>query len=339
MKKIVALVSFTLFMCALSSCGNSIKKEKEAAIAKIEKAMKKNEFKKALEAWELIPAEFADEKEAQYHAIKSTEIKYNFSQSWDREEKQDALRTQVVDLYPFVGADYLLKELLKLECFHDRYSRDPEEFREYVEDYSQHDYDYYIKGDYNDCADGWNLALQSIASMAAQDEDYTTANRCLSEFKPIMAMVSRSHVRTEDNRRYYNFKSKLVASPLKDATVKKVQSIKMIKDIEREFNTASFARGSSQLSDNAKAALNKLVNLLLNNEALSVKFIGHTSADGNDVLNMQLSKDRASAAASYLESKGVNFMRIGYDGKGSTDLKNKFDPTSEENCRIEFLVF
>jgi outer membrane protein OmpA-like peptidoglycan-associated protein len=112
----------------------------------------------------------------------------------------------------------------------------------------------------------------------------------------------------------------------------------MIKDIEREFNAANFARGSSQLSETAKSVLNKLVKLLAKDEALSVKFIGHTSSDGDDAFNQQLSKDRAKAAASYLESKGINYIRIGHEGKGSSELKNKLDPTSEENCRIEIIL-
>jgi outer membrane protein OmpA-like peptidoglycan-associated protein len=174
---------------------------------------------------------------------------------------------------------------------------------------SQGEYDQW-NSYYNDCAEGWNLALQSIALLAAKDEDYATANRCLSEFKPVRKMVSRNPTKTSSyGDRLYNFKSKLVTAPEKDLTIKKVQSIKMIKDIEREFNAANFARGSSQLSETAKSVLNKLVKLLAKDEALSVKFIGHTSSDGDDAFNQQLSKDRAKAAASYLESKGIkNYM-------------------------------
>lgn len=174
-----------------------------------------------------------------------------------------ALRSDIPEMYPYVGAEYLLQELLKLECFH-----------------------------------WWNRVLQNIALLAAEDEDYATANRCLSEFKPIMKMVSRSYYRTDSGGgKLYDFKSELITSPTKEITFNKVQSIKMVKEIEHEFNAANFSRGSSQLS-----------------------------------------KERAKAAANYIEGKGISFIRIGHEGRGFSELKNKYGPTSEENCRIEIIL-
>ena len=273
---------------------------------------------------------------------RESEIRYNFSEGWTRKGKQMALRTEVPEMYPYVGAEYLLQELLKLECFHywTEYgsSYGEIEFREYIEDEFQGNYEIF-RDQFNDCAEGWNRALQNIALLAAEDEDYATANRCLSEFKPIMKMVSRSYCRTiNSGGKLYDFKSELAASPTKEITFNKIQAIKMVKDIEQDFNTANFARGSSQLSDKAKSVLDRLVVLLSKDETLSVKFIGHTSTDGDADFNQQLSKERAKAAAKYIESKGVNFIRIGHEGKGFSELKNKYDPTSEENCRIEIIL-
>lgn len=340
-KATLLLITCALFACTFTSCVKSSEEQKADAIAKIDKALNSKKFEKAMDALGMIPSEFTAEIETYHNKIKTAEIKTNFSEVWTRLLKQEALRSRVPEMYPYVGAEYLLQELLKLECFYyfDKYNIDYGErvFKEYDDDMSQDDYDKW-NSYYNDCAEGWNLALQSIALLAAKDEDYATANRCLSEFKPVRKMVSRNLTKTSYGERLYNFKSKLVTAPEKDLTIKKVQSIKMIKDIEREFNAANFARGSSQLSETAKSVLNKLVKLLAKDEALSVKFIGHTSSDGDDAFNQQLSKDRARAAASYLESKGINYIRIGHEGKGSSELKNKLDPTSEENCRIEIIL-
>ena len=273
---------------------------------------------------------------------KESEIRYNFSEGWTRKGKQMALRSDIPEMYPYVGAEYLLQELLKLECFHywteNGTSHGKIEFREYIEDEFQGNYEIF-KDEYNDCAEGWNRVLQNIALLAAEDEDYETANRCLSEFKPIMKMVSRSYYRTDSGGgKLYDFKSELITSPTKEMTFNKVQSIKMVKEIEHEFNAANFSRGSSQLSDNAKSILDRLVELLLIDETLSVKFIGHTSTDGDAAFNLQLSKERAKAAANYIERKGISFIRIGHEGRGFSELKNKYDPTSEENCRIEIIL-
>ena len=330
-KSSILLVICTLLMCTFTSCETNEQK-KDRAISKIEKALKNYEFEKALSALDRIPAEFEVDKETYYKKIKSTLIKYQFANLWTKGEKEDAFRNQIEEMYPYVGIDYLLSELLKLEQFGSG------NFREIVDDWFQSDYDSYIQK-FNNDAEGWNKALLNIAIIAAKNGDYATANRCISEFKQIAKMVSRTYSRTTKyNDKQYVFKTKLIDSPSKGAAIKRIQSVKMVSDIENEFNAANFARGSSQLSDNAKYVLNKLVKLLAQDSALSVKFIGHTSADGEDTYNLQLSKDRAKAAANYIESKGINYIRIGFEGKGSSELKNKYDPTSEENCRIEIIL-
>lgn len=342
-KSTLTLVLCAFLMLTSTACSKSNEEKKEAAIAKIEKALNDKKFEKATEALNQIPSEFEADIEVYHCKIKAFEIKNNFDNVWTRYGKELAFRNKIAEMYPYVGVEYLLSELLKLECFHcDEDGDDYEshyQFHEYVDNYFQSDYDNYRVQPYNYCAEGWNHALQSIAILAAKNEDYATANRCLSEFRPIMKMVSRKYSRTTKyGDKQYNFTSKLVTSPTKEITIKKVQSVKMVKDIEREFNAANFSRGSSQLSNQAKVVLNKLVVLLSKDEALSVKFIGHTSADGDANYNQQLSKDRAKAAANYIESKGINYIRIGHEGKGSSELKNKYDPTSEENCRIEIVL-
>lgn len=273
---------------------------------------------------------------------KAEEIKEFFEEE-GRSSREYRFYSGIADEYPYVGGEFLLSELLRLKQFeYDQSNHRASEWRitfhEFYERESQSDYDSW-RNDYNYLVDGWNDALKEIAILAAMDEDYAVANRCLSEFKPRVEMVSRKLVsKTEGGVKIYDFTSKLVVSPTKETTIKKVQSIKMVKDIEREFNAAKFARGSSELSAEAKVVLNKLVSLLKKEEALTVKFIGHTSADGDAAYNQQLSKERARAAANYLESKGVNYLRISHVGKGSDELKNKLDPTSEENCRIEIII-
>ena len=249
-KSSILLVICTLLMCTFTSCETNEQK-KDRAISKIEKALKNYEFEKALSALDRIPAEFEVDKETYYKKIKSTLIKYQFANLWTKGEKEDAFRNQIEEMYPYVGIDYLLSELLKLEQFGSG------DFREIVDDWFQSNYDSYIQ-QFNNDAEGWNKALLNIAIIAAKNGDYATANRCISEFKQIAKMVSRTYSRTTKyNDKQYVFKTKLIDSPSKGAAIKRIQSVKMVNDIENEFNAANFGRGSSQLSDHAKFVLNK----------------------------------------------------------------------------------
>ena len=154
--------------------------------------------------------------------------------------------------------------------------------------------------------------LKKIAICSAYDGEYQIAYRCLTEI-------------TEKSDAYKEARNK-------------IESCRLADDIEAEFNAAKFAKGSTALNEGAKNALNKLVQVLKKDKTFSVSFIGHTSADGNDEVNLQLSKDRAKAAAKYVESKGIDGIRIYSEGKGSSELLNKIDPTSDENCRIDIVL-
>lgn len=339
-KVALLLVTCSLYMNLMTSCGGTNEDKRDAAIAKIEKSIESRKFDKALKQLGEIPSDFVAEIETYESKIKEAQIKNKFTNVWYRKGKEAALRNEISEMYPYVGSEYLLSELLKLEYFdyNEQGYSGYHKFNEYYEDVSQSSYESCLQS-FNYCAEGWNKALQNIALLAAQNEDYATANRCMSEFKPIMAMVSRTYRSTSEyDTKYYDYKSKLIPSPLKKETLKKVQAVKMINEVEREFNAANFARGSAQLTEEAKVVLNKLVRLLAQDSALSVKFIGHTSADGDASFNQQLSKDRARAAANYLENKGINYIRISHEGKGSSELQNKVDPTAEENCRIEIIL-
>ena len=163
-----------------------------------------------------------------------------------------------------------------------------------------------------ECIDLRDKVLKRIAMCSAYDGEYQIAYRCLTEI-------------TEKSDAYKEARNK-------------IESCKLADDIETEFNAAKFSKGSSILNERAKNALNKLVQVLKKDKTFSVSFIGHTSADGSDEMNLQLSKDRAKAAAKYIESKGIDGIRIYSEGKGSSQLLNKIDPTSDENCRIDIVL-
>jgi outer membrane protein OmpA-like peptidoglycan-associated protein len=56
---------------------------------------------------------------------------------------------------------------------------------------------------------------------------------------------------------------------------------------------------------------------------LEIRIESHTDSRGSDEYNMLLSKKRARAAFDYVVSKGIDPMRLLYQGYGETRLLNK----------------
>ena len=115
--------------------------------------------------------------------------------------------------------------------------------------------------------------------------------------------------------------------------------IQQIAEIEKNFNAAEFELGKAKLSEDAKFVLHDLANVMKDNEGLTLKILGHTSAEGDAQLNQKLSEARAKAAVDFLvEREGVAAERLSYEGLGSSQLKNTENPNAPENRRTEFVV-
>lgn len=100
----------------------------------------------------------------------------------------------------------------------------------------------------------------------------------------------------------------------------------------------SFTSGSAQLSDAAKNLLASFGPVLKRNEmsGSSVIFIGHTDITGSKRLNQNLSERRAEAVRQYfISSFGISPSFLKASGVGSAQLKDKGDPSSSVNRRVE----
>jgi OmpA-OmpF porin, OOP family len=76
------------------------------------------------------------------------------------------------------------------------------------------------------------------------------------------------------------------------------------------------------------------------NALIRIKVIGHTSSDGDDNANMELSRKRAVAVKCLLVSEfGLNASRFESDGKGETQplVDNKTKEGKVLNRRVEFI--
>ncbi len=101
-----------------------------------------------------------------------------------------------------------------------------------------------------------------------------------------------------------------------------LEPIQMNEGIKIENILYEYAK--SNLTDQAKYELDKLINLLNNNPALVVELGSHTDSRGDDEYNFTLSSKRASAARDYiLYNSNIEKHRIRYQGYGEIAPLNK----------------
>ncbi len=101
----------------------------------------------------------------------------------------------------------------------------------------------------------------------------------------------------------------------------------------------------SYIRPDAAIVLDNVVNIMKQNPSLKIELSSHTDSRGSDAYNLALSQRRASAAVSYLVSKGVEKSRLTAKGYGETKLlnecANKIDCSEEQhqqNRRTEIKI-
>jgi len=127
-----------------------------------------------------------------------------------------------------------------------------------------------------------------------------------------------------------------IAKTVPDAKVERVGE-----GIVVEFSSnVLFAFDKSNLSDDAKVSLDKLVKVLNSYPDTNIEVQGHTDSKGSDSYNQTLSEQRASAVSGYLKAKDITASRVTIKGFGETIPKydNATAEGRTENRRVEFLI-
>jgi OmpA-OmpF porin, OOP family len=129
-------------------------------------------------------------------------------------------------------------------------------------------------------------------------------------------------------------------SNIKSATGRPDTRHKLIE--EGKFSTTGilFDFQSAVIKPESYAVVKEIAGVLKDNGGIKVKVLGHTSSDGDDNANMELSKKRAAAVKELLVSEfGIDATRIETEGKGETQpiADNKTKEGKMQNRRVEFV--
>lgn len=92
-----------------------------------------------------------------------------------------------------------------------------------------------------------------------------------------------------------------------------------------ELEYAKFEGKSAILTEETIDMLDRLIALMKKYPEMEIRLESHTDSRGDDDENMLLTKQRARAAFEYLNEKGIDPVRIEYEGYGETQLLNHCD--------------
>lgn len=129
-------------------------------------------------------------------------------------------------------------------------------------------------------------------------------------------------------------------SNLKVATGKPDTRHKLVE--EGKFSTTGilFDFQSAVIKPESYGVIKEIAGVLKENGSIKVKVVGHTSSDGDDKANMELSQKRAAAVKDLLVKEfGVDEARLETEGKGETQpiADNKTKEGKTANRRVEFI--
>ncbi len=115
----------------------------------------------------------------------------------------------------------------------------------------------------------------------------------------------------------------------------------LIADGKISTNGILFDSGSATIKKQSYGIIKQISQVLMQDENIKLKIVGHTDADGNDSSNLNLSKSRAEAVKEILiDLYKIDKTRLTFDGKGETEPvgDNKTTTGKAENRRVEFIL-
>lgn len=102
-----------------------------------------------------------------------------------------------------------------------------------------------------------------------------------------------------------------------------------------------FGFDSSSLRPESRENLEKLSEIIAEDDETILMIVGHTDSSGDEDYNMDLSERRARSAAEYMISQGLSESRIQIEGRGETEpiADNSTESGQQDNRRVEVAIY
>ena len=103
----------------------------------------------------------------------------------------------------------------------------------------------------------------------------------------------------------------------------------------------TFDTNKSNIKSNFYGTLNKVAQVLAEDNKSGILVTGYTDSTGSDAINLPLSQARAQSVASYIASRGISSSRVNVQGLGSSNpiADNSTAAGREQNRRVEIAVY
>ncbi|MDD3627431.1 MAG: OmpA family protein [bacterium] len=101
-----------------------------------------------------------------------------------------------------------------------------------------------------------------------------------------------------------------------------------------------FDSGKDVVKAESFGTLKEIAEVMKENPSIRIKIVGHTDSDGDDAMNLDLSRRRADNVKEYLENQfKIDANRMEVEGKGETQpiTKNDTPENKAKNRRVEFI--
>ena len=125
-----------------------------------------------------------------------------------------------------------------------------------------------------------------------------------------------------------------------DAALQPIEVI--VTETEIILKPIYFEYDKSNITQEGAFELDKLVQVMKNNDKMVIMSKSHTDTRGSDKYNLTLSDRRAKSTVQYIISKGIDASRISGKGMGELEPKEVCNPCTEAqhalNRRSEFLI-
>ena len=111
-------------------------------------------------------------------------------------------------------------------------------------------------------------------------------------------------------------------------------------ELKTAMDNIFFEFDQAIIKKSSYAELTKIKNYLQRNSHVSAHFTGHTSNEGTNSYNLNLSKERAKAICNYLIKNGISENRLTWKGKGTTEpiAPNDTEENRKKNRRVEIKI-